>query len=299
MIPDYQTLMRPVLEQAAKGETHISEIVAVLQGQFKLSDAERDELVPSGRKARFTDRVHWAKAYLKQAGLVQNKRRGYLDITDFGRKTLLDYSGKIDTKYLETIPQFMEGRFRTGVGEKNAVLAEKVTVSTPDEQLRRAHSQVVGALASEMLDRLRACEPAFFESVIVQLLVKMGYGSGKDAGQLLGQTGDGGVDGVINQDPLGVDQVFVQAKRYAADNNIGSAAIREFFGALSLKDVSKGIFVTTSAFTQSAYETAQKLNVRIVLIDGFQLAELMIAHEVGCRVTEVYRVSELDESFFE
>ncbi len=295
MIPDFQTLMRPVLEAAATGESHISEVVTALQESFALSQEEREELVPSGRKARFTDRVHWAKAYLKQAGLVKNTRRGYVEITEEGRQVLSNYGGKIDTKYLESIPQFIEGRFRGGGAEVISDSIGKGAVSTPDEQLRRAYSQVVAALASEILDRLRGSKPAFFEEVIVELLSKMGYGAGK----ALGASGDGGVDGVIDQDPLGVDQVYVQAKRYGAENVVGSGAIRDFYGALGMKDVTKGIFVTTSSFSSSAHQTAEKLGARIVLIDGPQIADLMIKYEVGCRVTETFRIAVVEESYFE
>ena len=165
--------------------------------------------------------------------------------------------------------------------------------------MRAAYEQISNALAADLLGRLRESEPAFFESVIVELLLKMGYGYGSAAGSVLGRSGDDGVDGVINLDPLGVDQVYVQAKRYQAVSPIGSGAIRDFYGALGLKDVTKGIFVTTSSFTPNARATAEKLGARLVLVDGPQLARLMVAHEVGCRVTEVFKVAVVEESYFE
>ncbi len=170
---------------------------------------------------------------------------------------------------------------------------------TPDEVLRLAHEQITAALAADLLDRLRSSEPAFFEDVIVRLLLKMGYGYGPQSGSVIGQSGDDGVDGVINLDRLGVDQVYIQAKRYSSTNTIGSGAIRDFYGALGLKDVTKGIFVTTSSFSPSAKATAEKLGARIVLIDGFELTRLMIANEIGCRTVETYKVMDLEGSFFE
>ena len=172
--------------------------------------------------------------------------------------------------------------------------------STPDEALRSAHGAIIGALSAELLDRVRNGTPAFFERLIVQLLVAMGYGgTSEEAGRALGQSGDNGVDGVIDQDPLGVDQIYVQAKRYAEGNNIGAGAIREFYGALSLKKAQEGIFVTTSAFSTAATETARGLGSRIVLIDGPHLARLMIRYNVGCRDEEIIHLKKLDEDFFE
>ncbi len=173
-------------------------------------------------------------------------------------------------------------------------------VQTPDELMRAAHAQIEAALAQELLDRIRASPPAFFEQLIVTLLLSMGYGgSTADAGRALGRSGDDGVDGVIDQDALGLDRVYVQAKRYAEGNNIGAGAIRDFFGSLDRHRANKGLFVTTSTFSSSARETAEFLSKRIVLIDGTQLAKLMIRHSVGCRVEETLYIKKVDEDFFE
>ena len=298
MIPDYQSLMKPVLELAARGEMKISDAVTQLEQAFGLSEDEKAELLPSGKQTRFANRVHWARSYLKQAGLLRNTRRGYFELTEEGRRVLKENPDRIDAKFLERYEQFLEFRSRTNVlDEDSASIRPERT--TPDETMRAAHQQVTDALAADLLGRLRDSEPAFFEGVIVDLLLEMGYGYGEASGNVLGRSGDDGVDGVINLDRLGVDQVYVQAKRYNAENTVGSGAIRDFYGALGLKDVTKGIFVTTSTFSPSAKSTAEKLGARLVLIDGPELARLMVRHEVGCRVTETFKVSVVEESYFE
>lgn len=299
MIPDYQSLMKPVLELSASGEMKVSDAVALLEDSFGLTDEERQELLPSGKQSRFANRVHWARSYLKQAGLLRNTRRGYFQITEEGKRVLDENPARVDAKFLERYDPFLEFKSRTSSDDAAEPIAVVPVSTTPDEAIRSAHAGITDALAAELLDRLRNADPGFFENVIVDLLLKMGYGSDTVSGKVLGGSGDDGVDGVINLDPLGVDQVYVQAKRYQATSPIGSGAIRDFYGALGLKDVSKGIFVTTSSFSPNARSTADKLSARIVLIDGPQLARLMVAHEVGCRVTEIFKVAVVDESYFE
>lgn len=312
MIPDYQSLMRPVLVCAAAGETRIGDTVDKLADQLALTPEERAELLPSGKQTRFANRVNWAKAYLAKAGLVENTRRGYFRITPRGQTALADTSATINNAYLDQFQEFQD--FKAKVNEPDvaasgsaaapaqvsATFGAPVDTETPDEALRKAHAAITGALAADLLDRVRKATPAFFEKLIVELLLAMGYGgTSEEAGRALGQSGDDGVDGVIDQDPLGVDQIFVQAKRYAEGNNIGAGAIRDFYGALSLKKAHKGIFVTTSAFSQPAVETARGLGSRIVLIDGLQLSRLMIRYNVGCRDEDVLHLKKVDEDFFE
>lgn len=299
MIPDYQTLMKPVLELAASGEIKVSDAVSRLEMVFGLTEDEKSEMLPSGKQTRFANRVHWARSYLKQAGLLRNTRRGFFELTDEGRRVLSESPDRIDAKFLERYDQFREFKTRSHTDTSPDKEQSDLPAVTPDEQMRTAHEQINNALAAELLEKLRESDPTFFESVIVDLLVAMGYGSGATSGRVVGKSGDDGVDGVINLDPLGVDQVYIQAKRYKADSPISSGAIRDFYGALGLKDVTKGIFVTTSSFSPSARSTAEKLGARIVLIDGPQLARLMVSHEVGCRVSEVFKVSVVEESFFE
>ena len=309
MIPDYQTLMRPVLACAATGETRIGDVVEQLADKLNLTTEERAQLLPSGKQTRFANRVNWAKAYLAKAGLIENTRRGYFRITPRGQAALADATATINNAYLDQFKEFQD--FKAKVNDADGATAATpalvtapfsapVGTETPDESLRKAHSAITGALAADLLDRVRKATPAFFEKLIVELLLAMGYGgTSEEAGRALGQSGDDGVDGVIDQDPLGVDQIFVQAKRYAEGNNIGAGAIRDFYGALSLKKAHKGIFVTTSAFSQPAIDTARGLGSRIVLIDGLQLSRLMIRYNVGCRDEDVLHLKKVDEDFFD
>jgi len=310
MIPDYQSLMRPVLTCAATSETRIGDVVELLADKLALTTEERAQLLPSGKQTRFANRVNWAKAYLAKAGLVENTRRGYFRITPRGQAALADAATTINNAYLDQFKEFQDFKAKvneadgataaTSPAQASAPFSAPAGTETPDEALRKAHSAITGALAADLLDRVRKATPAFFEKLIVELLLAMGYGgTSEEAGRALGQSGDDGVDGVIDQDPLGVDQIFVQAKRYAEGNNIGAGAIRDFYGALSLKKAHKGIFVTTSAFSQPAVDTARGLGSRIVLIDGLQLSRLMIRYNVGCRDEDVLHLKKMDEDFFE
>ncbi len=304
-IPDFQTLMLPVLQDALAGEVRIGDVVERLAEQFGLSIDERSHLLPSGRQTTFANRVHWAKSYLGKAELVELTRRAHFQITPRGREVLDQAPERIDIKFLARFPEFQSFRSAqddsgeqvqtiAGIGGPGASL-------TPDEAMRAAARQLEGTLASELLQRVQAGTPAFFESLVVRLLIAMGYGGSiNDLDRaLVGKSGDGGVDGVIDQDPLGLDRIYVQAKRYAVDNNVGASAIRDFFGSLDRFKATKGLFVTTSSFSSAARETADLLSKRIVLIDGTQLARLMIRHEVGCRVEETLTIKKLDEEFFE
>ncbi len=300
MIPDYQTLMEPVLRSAIDREVKTGDIIESLADRFGLTVDERAEQIPSGGQAIFYNRIHWAKTYLKQAGLIEYTRRGYFRTSDRGKSVLEDPNVSINNRFLRTIPDFMAFQSR-GRAEVQAPQAEVALVdATPEEALRDAYDRINATIANDLLERLRAGTPAFFERSIVQLLLAMGYGgSSEDAGRAIGQSGDDGVDGVIDQDPLGVDQIYIQAKRYREDNQVGPAAIREFFGSLSLKKAQKGIFVTTSGFSKSAQETARQLGGRIVLIDAAQLGRLMVRYNVGCRDQEIIHIKRVDEDFFE
>lgn len=300
MIPDYQTLMRPVLEASKDGEVRISEVVEVLADQFDLSEEERQELLPSGKQATFSNRVHWAKTYLAKAGLVDVTRRAHFIISERGKQALANDNTVINNEFLKQFEEFNEFQGAT----KNNADAKDVEVDessiTPDEALRSAYKKINVSLSAEILTKVRKVNPTFFEQLIVDLLLSMGYGgSHEDAGRALGKTGDNGVDGVIDQDPLGVDQIYVQAKRYAEGNNIGSGDIRDFFGALNLKKAQKGIFITTSDFSPSAIQTARDLGSRIVLINGAELSRLMIRYGIGSRDEQVLYIRKIDEDYFE
>jgi restriction system protein len=306
-IPDFQTLMLPVLKAAADGEVRISDVVNRLASDFSLTSEERANLLPSGRQTTFANRIHWAKSYLGKAGLITLTRRAHYMITDKGREVLSSPPERIDIRFLGRFPDFQ--RFRDPETESgNSVVAPEIETEvhanltlTPDEVMRRAHRELEAALADDLIQRIRAGSPAFFENVVVRLLIAMGYGGSvaEIDKALIGGSGDGGVDGVIDQDPLGLDRIYVQAKRYADSSAVGSGAIRDFFGSLDRFRANKGLFVTTSSFSNAARETADLLSKRIVLIDGQQFARLMIRHDVGCRIEEVLHVKKIDEEFFE
>ena len=307
-IPDYQSLVLPVLVASSKGEVPIRAVVEQLADQLGLSPEERRELLPSGKQTVFSNRVHWAKTYLAQAGLIENTRRGHFALTPRGEQTLASHPAHIDNAFLSQFDEFKQFKERARVSQSNpdvqAEREEKILhnqTETPDEIMRRAHKQINAALAQELLDRVRAAAPEFFERLIVNLLISMGYGGSRadKAGRTLGRSGDDGVDGVIDQDALGLDRVYIQAKRYAAGNNIGSGAIRDFFGSLDRHKASKGLFVTTSTFSPSAKETAEFLSKRIVLIDGDQLTALMVQQNIGCRIEDTLDIKKIDEEFFE
>lgn len=303
MIPDYQTLMLPVLKSASDEAVDTRSVIEALADEFELSEIEREDLLPSGKQKTFDNRVHWAKTYLKQAGLLEYPQRGYFLATEEGRRVLESSPEKIDNSFLKKYEAFQEFQSRKGTGSTEEVEASapvSESDATPDEILRAAHKKINDTLSADLLSRVRAASPQFFEELIVELLLAMGYGgTSEDAARALGQSGDNGVDGVIDQDPLGVDQIYVQAKRYAEGNNVGAGDIRDFFGALNLKKAQKGLFFTTSAFSSSAAQTAKDLGMRIVLIDGAQLTKLMIRYGIGCRDEEVLHLKKVDDEFFE
>lgn len=301
-LPDYQSLMLLVLQQAANGEVRITEVIDRLADDLGLTAEEREELLPSGRQSIFSNRTHWAKTYLAKAGLVEATRRAHFRITDRGRDVLARKPAKIDNAFLEQFPEFVDFRTRSAQNNRSEggrPLASEPSARTPDEVMRAAHQQIDAALKQDLLDRIIAAPPEFFEQLIVTLLVAMGYGgTAASPGQVLGRSGDGGVDGVIDQDALGLDRVYVQAKRYQQGNTLGASAIRDFFGSLDRFKAAKGLLVTTSDFSKEAQETANFLSKRIVLINGDRLTALMIRYNVGCRLEETLYLKKIDEDFF-
>jgi len=302
-IPDYQYLMLPVLVASREGEIRIAQVADQLADRLGLTPEERSELLPSGKQTVFSNRVRWAKTYLSKAGLVEITRRGHFKITPRGQEVLQSNPPAIDNNFLMQFEEFHNFRERSNASttqETSTAVRAIEQKQTPDEIMRLAHRQIEAALEQDLLDRIRAAPPDFFERLIVNLLLGMGYGgSTEDAGRALGRSGDDGVDGVIDQDALGLDRVYIQAKRYAAGNNIGAGAIRDFFGSLDRHKATKGLFVTTSTFSPSAKETSEFLSKRIVLIDGVQMAKLMIRHNVGCRIEDSLQIKKVDEEFFE
>ena len=305
-VPDYQTLMLPLLKVAGDGQEHrTSDVADRLARDFKLTEEERQQLLPSGKQTMFTNRVAWAKTYLVQAGLLEATKRAHFRITDRGRKVLTDTPARIDNEYLSQFPEFIQFRERGHPPGKpvssdaSELTATSVETQTPDELLRSTVKQIEAVLGKELLNRVLQAPPAFFERLIVKLLLAMGYGSSEDnSGRIVGQSGDGGIDGIIDQDALGLDRVYVQAKRYGLENAVSEPEIRAFTGSLGAAKASKGVFVATSYFTQPARSFAERHPFRIVLIDGAQLVTLMIRHNVGVRIDETLYLKKVDEDFF-
>lgn len=300
-IPDYQTLMLPLLRFAADGNDHTTrEAVEVLATEFQLTPTERNALLPSGQQPIFNNRVGWANYYLKKAGLLESPRRGTLRITARGKQVLGENPARIDVKYLERFPEFIEFRDasrnnRETTGTETAAIA---TEQTPEETLELAHQRLRQSLAQDILSRILSCSPTFFERLVVELLVKMGYGgSRRDAGERIGQSGDGGIDGIIKEDRLGLDIIYIQAKRWQGP--IGRPEIQKFVGALQGQRAKKGVFITTSSYTADAIDYASRIDTKVVLIDGQLLANLMIDFDVGVSIAASYIVKRIDSDYFE
>ena len=306
MIPDYQTLMLPVLQSCADGEVKTADVIYMLSDQFGLTPEERTQLLPSGKQTTMPNRVNWAKTYLKQAGLVKYTKRAHFIITEEGKKVLAATPARIDNKFLEQFTKFQEFRDRKNTDNSQSQIGSKGSSAadeglTPHESLKQSHARINEALARDLLDMVRNASPAFFEQLLVKLLLEMGYGGtpeGVGEALVIGGPGDDGIDGVIDQDPLGLDRVYIQAKRYKEGNTVGPNAIRNFSGSLDINSAQKGVFVTASTFTSQAIATAEKVNKRIVLIEGMQLAELMIRYNIGCRDEEILHLKKVDDDFF-
>ena len=300
-VPDFQSLMLPLLRVAADGREHgLAEARDVLAADFKLSDAELQELLPSGRQAKFANRVAWAKSYLQQAGLLLSPRRAHFKISDRGREVVKAPPSRIDIRFLEQYPEFVD--FRTPKTEAVTVPVDVPSVQaepeTPEEALEVAHQRMRVGLASELLNRVKAASPPFFENLVVELLVKMGYGgSRRDAGQAIGRSGDEGIDGIISEDRLGLDVVYLQAKKW--EHTIGRPEIQRFVGALHGKRAKKGVFITTSSFSVEAVAYVEHVDPKVVLLDGRRLTELMIDFGVGVSTLATYDVKRVDSDYFD
>lgn len=305
MIPDYQTLMLPLLKLVADGQEHrYRDLIEELGAQFQLTDNERKELLASGNQPIFDNRVGWAKTYLKKAGLLDSPKRAIFLITDIGKQVLSKNLNKIDTKFLRQFDSFNEfinaNKTENDVEETIDSTQLIQTDQTPEENLDKAYQRIRKSLASELLNKIVDLSPAFFERLVVELLVKMGYGGSiKDAGKAVGRTGDEGIDGTIKEDKLGLDIIYIQAKRWKPGNVVGRPEIQKFVGALAGQGAKKGIFITTSNFTKEAIEYTPRNETKIVLIDGEQLAQLMIDNNLGCTTQQSYEVKKIDSDYFD
>lgn len=306
-VPDFQTLMKPVLETLAKGgQWHIRrELVPEVANSVGLSSEDLAETIPSGLR-RIDSRVLWAVTYMFQAGAVSRPRRGYAEITDRGHELLAAGHDRITIKILEQYPEFVDFKQRAGT-RKATTPHEPATDEnvgevdvTPAELVERAEREANAAVQAELLRRIYAQPPDFLERLVLKLLVAMGYGERIDgAADHVGQPGDEGIDGVVRQDPLGIDVVYLQAKRHAPDTAVGRPDIQAFVGALHGAQANRGIFITTSRFSTGAIEYAERVGVRIILIDGTRLTELMLRYRIGVEPDLVATLYRVDEDFFE
>jgi restriction system protein len=298
-IPDFQTLMLPVLQIAGDGQPHSTgEVIEIIASHFGLSDEDRNELLPSGRQFRLDNRISWARAYLKMAQLVENAGRGHFVITPRGLQVLQSNPHRIDINFLKQFPEFTNARLRSDRNnEEHAEDNAEPITQTPEEILEASYQDLRTNLAKELLERVKACSPRFFEKLVVDLLLAMGYGgSRKDAGAAIGQSGDGGIDGIIKEDRLGLDIVYIQAKRW--DGTVGRPVVQAFAGSLEGFRARKGVFITTSTFSKDAREYVERIEKKIVLIDGEQLAQFMIDYGIGVTEVATYTVKKADQDYF-
>lgn len=303
-VPDYQSLMLPVLRLAQRnGEQRISQAVELLADEFELTGDERKVLLPSGKQTVIANRVHWAVTYMVQAGLLNRPRRGMFTITERGKQVLGCDPSRIDNKSLAEFAEFRQFRMRRQPtnGASTGLLGTEPVVEgsgTPEEVIDSAFDELNSDLKTALLERIIQTEPVFFEQLIIDLMLAMGYG-GAGGGRHLGRSNDGGVDGIINEDPLGLDVVYLQAKRYAPGNAIGVDKIREFAGTLDEQGAVKGVFVTTSHFAPQARQYAQRSPKRLILIDGNELTDLLIRHDVGVRTFRRVELKRIDADYFD
>ena len=297
-IPDFQTIMRPLLELASDGKEHsLSEAREKLARNFGLTEEDKKALLPSGKQATFTNRVAWARVYLGQAGVLESPRRGYFRITNRGRELLKDVPQRITIKELERFPEFHKFRSTTKHSKETVSVEGANEGQTPEEMLEDAYQGFRNGIASELLERVKASSPQFFERLVVELLLNMGYGgSHKEAGEAIGKAGDEGIDGIIKEDRLGLDVIYVQAKKWEAQ--VGRPEIQKFVGALHGKRARKGVFITTSTFSADASDYVEKIDPKVVLIDGPRLASLMIDFNVGVTPSAVYETKKIDSDYF-
>ncbi len=301
-IPSFQSIMLPLLKLTNDGKEHsIHELLDRLTEEYSLSIQDLNELLPSGKQTTFYNRVGWARTYLSKSGLLEMSRRSYYRITPRGVTVLKNNPSRLDMKYLEQFPEYVE--FREKDGHRRKPQESKVELSieteskTPEEILEDAYQEIRDNLAQELLVLVMKSSPAFFERLVVELLVNMGYGgSRQEAAHAIGQTGDEGIDGIIDEDRLGLDSIYIQAKRW--DNVIGRPEIQKFVGALMGKHARKGVFITTSSFTSEATNFVSNIDFKVILIDGKRLAEFMIDYDVGVTALTSYQLKHVDSDYF-
>ncbi len=300
-IPDYQSCMLPLLKCVSDRNDHkLSDIIEVVADYCHLTVEERTELYPNGKKRIFYDRLNWAATYLKKALLLGSNARGYVHITERGLKLLKENPTKINVPLLRRYPEFMQFEITSNQIQPEDKKVDTIIIEakeTPREILENSYQTLRGELAAELIERVKSCTPRFFEQLVVDLLVAMGYGgSQKDAGQAVGQSGDGGIDGIIKEDKLGLDAVYIQAKKW--EGTVGRPIVQAFAGSLEGNRARKGVLITTSQFSQDAKDYVNRIEKRIVLIDGNQLGQFMIDYNIGVNEIETYIVKKVDQDYF-
>ena len=303
-VPDFQSLMLPALKAFAGGsETPLSEVRARIAAAEELTPEDMREMLPSGRQPVFTNRVSWAVMHMERAGLLERVRRAVYRLTVEGERRLAQAPAQVDLAVLRTYPAYAEWSKKAHAASPGKNIAPALpdeSADTPEEALDRAARQLRGALEADVLNRVREATPAFLEQVVVDLLIAMGYGGGDVAmGRVTGRSGDGGIDGTIREDALGLDEVYVQAKKYADGKTVGEGDLRNFAGAIDAAGTTKGVFVTTAGFTGAAKDYVARSPKRIVLIDGDELARLMVAHDIGVRTRVRHEIKRIDEDYFD
>ncbi|MBE9592551.1 MAG: restriction endonuclease [Proteobacteria bacterium] len=298
-VPDFQSFFKPLLEIATDGKEHsLKEAREKIAEYFNLTDEDRAELLPSGNQTKFDNRVAWAKSYFVQAKVLESPRRAYFKITDRGKKLLAQGHERIDVKVLNQYPEFVE--FHTPSKQNKSVPTpspEEGISETPEEVLQKAYQSIRSDLAGEILERIKSNSPAFFENLVIDLMVAMGYGGSRvDAGQSVGQSGDEGIDGIIKEDRLGLDVIYLQAKRW--EGTVGRPEIQKFVGALHGKRAKKGVFITTGKFSEEAHEYVKSIDPKVILIDGRALANYMIDFNLGTSTGVTYEIKRIDSDYF-
>jgi restriction system protein len=305
-VPDYQTLMRPLLFYAQDGgEKNIREAMKAIANQFALTEQDLSELVPSGKDTLFANRIHWARTYLDKAAAIKRTRRAHFQITDRGQDLLQKHPERIDIGVLNQFPEFVAFRADKHSGEEahpepaESIPSHPISSATPDERIDQAEKEISKNLQSRLLERILELSPAFFEKLVLELIVKMDYGGAGAIAEKTGGSGDEGFDGTVNQDVLGLDKIYLQAKRYKTDNTVGRPMIQQFAGALAGRGASTGVFITTSSFSPQAIEFANQVPQRPILIDGEKLTKLMIQYGVGVRTERTVEIKRIDLDYFE
>lgn len=300
-IPDYQTIMKPLLYYLNEnpGPHRLHDVVEELSKFFNLTDAERVELLPSGQQTIIDNRVAWARTYLKKAGLVEDPKRGYVQICEKGKQVASKRPDLINVKFLNQFPEFIEFRKRRKAKNTDSVITNSEEQAedndlSPNELIEKGIELINSDLAEDLLDKIKRNSPAFFESLVLDLLSNMGYGKG----EVTGRSGDGGIDGFISQDALGIEKIYFQAKRFTGNTKVTASMIRDFVGSLDLRGVSKGVFITSSDFPSNTEKVLAGTHKSIILINQEKLLELMIKYNVGVSVEETYKVKRIDSDYF-